>query len=145
MSLHLETRSWGSFLWSWHFFSRSWHSFSCKTLFFHTHTNSTNVLLHVGNKTAQRPPQPDIKTLPATSSEASTEQCTSGAAGGRETMPDERAVEEAAWMTIRHGSGKSAEAILAGWTIKSGVGGLKAHTNSTNVSLHVGNRTAQRP
>ncbi|KXZ53146.1 hypothetical protein GPECTOR_7g1038 [Gonium pectorale] len=34
--------------------------------------------------------------------------------GGRETMPDERAAEEAARMTIRHGSGKSAEAIMAG-------------------------------
>ncbi len=35
--------------------------------------------------------------------------------GGRDTMPDEQYAQEAARMTIRHGSGKSAEAILAGW------------------------------
>lgn len=34
--------------------------------------------------------------------------------GGRETMPDEQAADAAARTTIRHGSGKSAEAILAG-------------------------------
>ncbi|GIL74075.1 hypothetical protein Vretifemale_4130, partial [Volvox reticuliferus] len=40
--------------------------------------------------------------------------------GGRETMPDERAAEEAARMTIRHGSGKSADAIMAGWVRRIG-------------------------